>query len=388
MRSLLVGVLIGLVASGLFVAGFAAGTAVQRAQSPVASSDHGLNDFLTAYKLVTEHSYYRPVNRQRLIYGAINGMMAATGDPHTYFLSPQEDQQSSASLNGSQYAGIGAIVIPNGPTLRILTPLPNSPAGKAGLKPGDLITRIDGKSVAHIAGDNAIARIHGAAGSTVRLTIRRQGLPDFPVNVRRAQIPPTTAFASPLEHRLAYVDIFTFGGDTADEVARALRSPVVQNARGIVLDLRGNPGGYVTGAQAVVSDFVGHGVVAYEKTSDGRLHPLAVTPGHILTRLPVAVLVDGGTASAAEITAAALRDDDHAVLIGTRTYGKGSMQSVYTLSDGSSVRVTDRLWLTPTKHSIQTVGLKPDILIAPGSTSRRDQPLDTAERYLTTHAGR
>jgi carboxyl-terminal processing protease len=154
------------------------------------------------------------------------------------------------------------------------------------------------------------------------------------------------------------------------------------------VDLRGNPGGYVSAAQDIVSMFVSSGVVAYERSSDGSVQPLQVEPGRKLTSVPVAVLVDRSTASAAEITAAALRDDDGAVLVGTRTYGKGSMQSVYTLSDGSSLHITDKLWLTPKKQSIQGRGLAPDVRVSSGTRPGRDPQLSAAEQYLAGHSAR
>jgi carboxyl-terminal processing protease len=385
-NSLLIGLAIGLIASTVFIAGFAAGTIVTRSTTDsLGTSDKNLRDFLSAYQLVTQHSYYKHISRQRLVYAAIDGMFAATGDPHTMFLSPQENKQTQSELNGTQYGGIGAIVVPAGRGLRILSPLHGTPAARAGLRDGDLVTRIDGKPVSGMNGDMAVLRIHGKAGSVVRLTVQR-GPQTLVIPVTRQYISATTAYGRPLGRGLQYVQIFSFGSGTAGEVASALRDAQHSGARGLVLDLRGNPGGYVDAAQQVVSDFVSHGVVAYEKNANGSLQVLPVLPGRVIVHMPVAVLVDGDTASAAEITAAALHDDDHAVLVGTRTYGKGSMQSVYTLSDGSSMRITDRLWLTPRKRSIQQVGIKPDILIPTGADGTTDPQLQAAESYLLQHS--
>jgi carboxyl-terminal processing protease len=195
-----------------------------------------------------------------------------------------------------------------------------------------------------------------------------------------------------LAHRIGYVQIFSFGGGTAQEVAGALRTLVRGKVRGLVLDLRGNPGGFVDAAQSIVSEFVSGGVIAYEKQADKSLAPLTVLGGKQIVRgIPIAVLVDADSASAAEITAAALRDDDHAVLVGTRTYGKGSMQSIYQLADGSTIRLTDRLWLTPQKLSIANVGLQPDILVAARQKTGSNDPdlqLTAAVHYLRTHLQR
>jgi len=390
-RALSFSAIIATVLSLVFVAGFAAGAVVTRTSVNAESqtSDSNVRDFLTAYHLVTQHSYFRPFDKRHLIYAAIDGMLAATGDPHTLFLSPQENVVADQQLNGARFSGIGAIVVPQGKSLEIVAPLPKTPAAQAGIQAGDVVVRINGNPVSRMTGDNAIARIHGPAGSAVHLTlVRSRGRP-FTVTVRRAQIPPVTAYGRLLGHHIGYIQIMSFGDTTNAEVSGALSLISRQHARGVILDLRGNPGGYVDAAQQVVSHFLRHGVVAYERGPDKQLHPLPVIHTGTVSNLPLMVLVDGGTASAAEITAGALHDAHRAVLVGTRTYGKGSMQSVYALADGSSIRITDRLWLTPDKKSIQSVGISPDIYLdlptlgAQGTDA--DAQLTAAERYLTQH---
>jgi carboxyl-terminal processing protease len=390
---LALGLTIGAVLSIVFISGFLFGAVYDRHQvnSSLDASDPDIQSFLSAYNLVTQKSYYRPFDKHRLLYAAIDGMLSATGDPHTVFLSPPENQQADSQLNGSQFSGIGAIVAPATGGLEIVSPVPKSPAARAGLRAGDLVVKINGTSVAHMSSSVAIARIHGAQGTSVRLSVRRGGAPAFTVSVRRAVIPPITAYGRLLSNRLGYVQIFSFGDGTAGEVADALHMLAGDHIRGLVLDLRGNPGGFVDAAQSVVSDFAASGVVAYEKETDKSLTPLPVLGGKQLVHVPVAVLVDENTASAAEITAAALREDDHAALVGTQTYGKGSMQSVYQLADGSTLRLTDRLWLTPHKESISKVGLKPDIFAPASSQSSKgagDAQLAAAERYLARRAPR
>lgn len=380
-NSFLLGLTIGLAVAAIFGLGTAAGVVLERNRvGTVSSSDRDVQEFLSAYQLLTKQYYNQHLNRKQLIYAAINGMMSATGDPHTTFLAPEEQQVASRELNGSRYAGIGAIVVPKGTVLRVLAPLPGSPAARAGLQFNDIITGIGGQPVSSMRPGTPIDRIHGKAGTTVALTVARGGN-TFVAHVTRAEIPPITAYARPLPHHLALLSIFSFGAGTVSDVRRALSLPQVRTARGIILDLRGNPGGYVSAAQDIVSMFVDSGVVAYERSSDGTLQPLPVKSGEREVRVPVAVLVDRATASAAEITAAALRSEDHAVLIGTRTYGKGSMQSVYTLSDGSSLHITDKLWLTPDKQSIQGKGLQPNLRV-PVATGQTDPQLRAAERYL------
>lgn len=388
LSNLTLGVFIGLILSLVFGGGMLAGVLVERNNNPLAAagSDHNLQNFLAAYRLVTSDSYYRPFNKASLVQAAINGMLASTGDAHTLYFSNSETKVANTELNGAQFAGIGAIVRPAPRGLSIFAPLPKSPALRAGLRPDDLVTAINGTSVSGYNASLAVDRVRGRAGSVVRLRIVRSGRAPFTVSVRRAVIPPVTAYGRTLSHHLGYIEILSYGQSTAAEVAAALHMLDGQHIRGLVLDLRGNPGGYVDAAQTIVSEFLSSGVVAYEQTAAHKLSPLNVLPGHQITHVPVAILIDSNTASAAEITSAALRDDAHAYLVGTRSYGKGSMQSVFTLPDGSTLRITDRLWLTPHKQSIQGVGLKPNLVVnsTPSTPSGRDPQLQAAERYLET----
>lgn len=389
---LVLGIVCGLAVSLIFISGFVAGAAFDRHQvnQTVDMSDPNIQSFLSAYRLVTQRSYYRPFNKQKLLYAAIDGMLSATGDPHTVFLSPSENRQASTQLNGAGYSGIGAMVQPVSGSVEIVAPMAGSPAARARLKSGDLIIAVNGSSLRGLPGDSAIARILGRAGTVVRLTIQRGHGRPFVVALRRAQIAPVTAYARTLPHRLGLVQILSFGDNTVAQTTAALRSLAAQHVRGIVLDLRENPGGFVDSAQRIASLFLSHGVVAYEQLSNQQLMPLDVLRGQQIARVPVAILVDSGTASAAEILAAALRDDARAVLVGTRTYGKGSMQSVYQLANGSTMRLTDRLWLTPKKRSVNHVGLTPDIAVSPAATAPGgldDPDVLAAEKYLLSHPG-
>ena len=388
---LVLGLAIGALLSIIFAVGFVAGAAVEqrRVAASVDSSDPNVREFLYAYHLVTQRSYFRPFDAHHLVYAAIDGMLAATGDPHTLFLSPPQNHAADQQLNGSNFSGIGAIVVPFHGNLQIVAPLPRTPASQAGLKANDIVTRIDGAAVSKLSGDGAIARIHGPTGSIVRLTVVRGHLPSFVVRVRRAQIPAVTAYGRMLPHGIGYIQILSFGDTTNAEVAQAVSQLASPSLRGLIIDLRGNPGGYVDAAQGVVSQFLPHGTVAYEETTNHHLTALPVLPRKQAPDVPLAVLVDADSASAAEITAAALRDNHRAELIGTRTYGKGSMQSVYSLADGSSIRITDRLWLTPDKRSIGKVGVKPDLYVTETgivSGARGDPQLMAAERYLHSKA--
>ena len=391
-NNLLVGLGIGTLLSLIFFGGFFAGTIVQqRHYNDLGANDPNVREFLTAYHLVTQRSYFRPFDTHHLVYAAIDGMLSATGDPHTLFLSPPQNRQASQQLNGSEFSGIGAIVQGACRGLNIVTPLPGSPALKAGLQRGDLVTRINGASIASMTQDQAISRVHGRTGTGVRLTVTRPGRSTFTVRVKRGNIAPITAYGYMLGHSLGFIQITSFGDTTSDEVQQALTTLEARHIRGLVLDLRNDPGGFVDAAQHIVSQFLSHGVIAYEQSGKSHLQPLNVISMPQAPNVPVAILVDGGTASAAEITAAALRDHGRAVIIGTRTYGKGSMQSVYSLSDGSSIRITDRLWLTPNKKSINNRGIEPNLVVAPASGTGcaslgNDAQLNAATRYLQLHS--
>lgn len=388
---LVLGLLIGALLSVIFAVGFVAGAAVEqhRIGSSADASDPNVREFLYAYHLVTQRSYFRPFDKHHLVYAAIDGMLAATGDPHTLFLSPPQNQAADSQLNGANFSGIGAIVIPFHGNLQIVAPLPHTPAATAGLKANDIVTRIGGDPVSKMSGDTAIARIHGPTGSYVALTVVRGHGRPFVVRVKRAQIPAITAYGRMLPHGIGYIQILSFGDTTSNEVAQAIAQLAGQRVHGLILDLRGNPGGYVDAAQHVASQFLTAGTVAYEEGTSHQLQRLPVLPSKQAPQVPLAVLVDADSASAAEITAAALHDNHRAELIGTRTYGKGSMQSVYSLADGSSIRITDRLWLTPNKRSIAKVGIKPDIYVSQTGVvtgASEDPQLTAAEHYLLTRS--
>lgn len=379
---LLAGFLIGGILSAVFGIGFAAGAVFDRREvsSQIDLSNPDVRNFLATYRLVTQRSYYR-VSQRRLMYAAINGMLSATGDPHTVFLPTAQNRSANAQLNGQPFTGIGAMVRESRGLLQVLAPIPNGPAARAGIRENDLIIAINGRSARGLSASTALGRIHGAAGTVVRLTVRRGRGEKLVIPVTRARLPAITAYGRMLPHRLGYVQVLSFGANTATQVAQALTDLKRRRMRALVLDLRGNPGGYVDAAQRIVSRFVARGVVAYERTPNKTLVPLPVLPNMRITSVRVAVLVDANSASAAEITAAALRDDDRATIIGTRTYGKGSMQSVYSLAGGASVRITDRLWLTPRKRSIGGVGIRPDVRITAGGPG--DPALRTATQFLS-----
>jgi len=355
------------------------------------------SDLLQAYIHLNADSYYRPFDQKQLLYQAISGLLTLPQDSHTVFSPPVEAQAISTKLNEGQ-AGIGAqVTMISGTGLLIQAPYFDSPAMKAGLKAGDIITAVRGKDsrgqdtwidIRRMTADDAVNLIHGDAGTIVQLMVLRQGHgKPVAISLTRNYIPTTKIdVAGPV----GYLEFDEFGINTATEVHQALASLLSQHIKYLVLDLRDNPGGYVNTAQAIASEFLAKGSVIYwnqTKRDDGTLSTVAsyvVSPG-IAQYIPIAVLVNSNTASAAEILAAALQENGRAKVIGTHTYGKGSEQEDITLPDQSSLRITTTLWLTPRRHEVNGTGITPDIQVQPSpSAPAQDPVLQRAIQYLLT----
>jgi carboxyl-terminal processing protease len=279
-------------------------------------------------------------------------------------MSPEEYKQATMPLDGS-YEGIGAYVDSSGDYLTIITPMTGSPAESAGLKAGDEITAVDGKDMTGIDPNIVLQSVLGPSGSSVVLTVHR---PDpestFDVTIKRAKIVVPTIESKMLDEKIGYIALASFGDTTTDDLKKALTELMAQNPKGLILDLRNNGGGYLTTAIEVVSQFVGDGVVMYEQEASGTMNEYNAIPGGLATKIPLVVLVNEGTASASEITAGAIQDYGRGVLVGTTTYGKGSVQNWITLdNDQGAVRITVAHWLTPKQRQINGVGLTPDYVV-------------------------
>jgi len=344
--------------------------------APVPNELHQpLSDLWQGYQRLNSESYWRPFKDQKkLFYNAIQGMLSSTSDAHTIYIPPADNSNVSQQLNETMY-GIGAEVQMTNVGL-IISPLVDSPAVKAGLQPGDIITHVDGRDIRRLTTDLAVALIHGPINTEVTLTIIRSGTTHpFNLKVVRGSIPSVLAnrFGS-----IGYVGFYEFGANTANEVHDALRQLLAQHITGLVLDLRDNPGGYVDTAKAIASEFLpAKSVLFWERANlgGGQYSDTATrvsTPG-IAQRVPIVVLVNSGTASAAEILTAALREHGRARVVGATTYGKGSVQEDVPLTDGSALRITIHLWLTPQKHQIDGKGLTPDIVLRRAASSLDNQ---------------
>jgi carboxyl-terminal processing protease len=319
--------------------------------------------FAEVYERI-KREYVDDVDDRALMEKAIRGMVAAL-DPHSAFLDSEEFEEIRLSTMGS-YPGVGIEVVAEDSAVKILRPIEGSPADQAGLLPGDQIVRIDDADIgADLAG--AIARMRGSSGSLVKLTVRRHAtgeIVDF--SLRRAKVEVHSVAQQVLEPGYGYLRISGFSETTADDVNRAvarLKRANPRGLKGLVLDLRNNPGGVLEAGVAVADAFLDEGVIvtADGRTPDARFR-MDATPGDVIDGAPLVVLVNGGSASASEIVAGALKDHGRAELIGHRTYGKGSVQTVMPLSHGGAVKLTTSRYFTPSGASIHGKGIVPDII--------------------------
>jgi carboxyl-terminal processing protease len=320
--------------------------------------------FWEAWNIVHEQYVEQPVDDQVLMQGAIRGMMDALGDEQTFYMEPQVYENETSSLQG-EYEGIGAYVDTEGDYLMIVSPIEGSPAEQAGLQPGDKVIAIDGEDMTGVPPEEARLKVLGPEGSKVTLTVTREGEPGpLEFTITRAQIEIRSAEGKMLENNIGYVDINTFGERTTQELRAALDDLLKQNPRGIVIDLRNNPGGYLSTAVEVSSEFIDEGVILYEEYGDGRRDTHRALGNGQATDIPLVVLINEGSASASEILAGALQDYDRAKLVGVKSFGKGSVQNWVPLSDNQgAARVTIARWLTPDERLIDHIGLMPDVVV-------------------------
>lgn len=342
--------------------------------------------FWEAWNLVHEQYVNQPVDDTLLMQGAIRGMMEAVGDDYTFYMDPQVYEVETSSLSG-EYQGIGAFVDTRGDYLTIVSPIEGSPAQAAGLRPGDMIIAIDGEDMTGYTPEEARQRVLGEAGTTVVLTVAREGEAEpLEFSIVRARITVPSVTGEMLDNGIAYIDINTFGEKTTPELRAKLDELLAQNPKGIIVDLRFNPGGYLITSVEVTSEFLGEGVVLIEQYGDGSRDTYNALGNGRATDLPIVVLINEGSASASEIVAGALQDYGRAKLVGVKSYGKGSVQTLAPLSnDQGAARVTIAKWLTPRERTIQDIGLTPDYIVEitdEDYENNRDPQLDKAVEVL------
>lgn len=304
--------------------------------------------------------YLYPVDSNTLVEGALKGMAQSTNDPYTVYMPPSQATSFHEGLS-DQYEGIGAQVEQVGETI-VLTPMKGSPAEKAGMRPGDQLVSIDGKPVTGKSVDEVVSKIKGPAGTKVTVGVRRANQPQIiQLTITRAAIPLQSVVTKRYPDQTALVQITQFGEDTGDKLKQQLQTLNKQGLSGLVLDMRGNPGGYLSTVQEIGDLLLPKGAVLYRLVDRDGHEQVARSNGSPLSlHVPIVVLMDGNTASAAEILAAALHDSAQAPLVGTHSFGKGIAQTEETFGDGSSLKYTQLKWLTPKGVWIQGKGLQPD----------------------------
>jgi carboxyl-terminal processing protease len=333
-------------------------------EQPPLNVGHAFDPFWETWRLVEEHyvdcQAIQPVNMTR---GAIHGMLASLGDfGHTTFATPEQLKELKASLEGHM-EGIGARLTVRKKLPTVLDTLPGSPAREKGLKAGDVLLAVNHKPVADLALPDIVKMVRGPAGTVVHLEVMRAGRSE-PVELAipraRVNVPEASWHLLP-DVPIAHIAIQEFGNRVDRQLEEALGEARSRGAKALILDVRGNMGGLKDQAVAVTSEFLKSGNVFLEKDAKGQVTPIPVKAGGHATDIPVAVLIDGGTASSAEIFAGALQDHQRGKLIGTKTFGTGTVLQAFGLSDGSAVFLAVTLWLTPNGREIWHKGITPDI---------------------------
>ncbi len=341
--------------------------------------------FWEAWGIIKAEFLGKAPDDKSMTYAAVKGMVDTLGDEHTHFDEPARAAILESDLNGN-FEGIGATVETKNGQIVIVAPLKGRPAEKAGLQPGDIVAKIDGQSTDGMSLTEAISHIRGPKGTQVTLTIVRVGASaPLDITITRATIETEVVSQRQLDNGLVYLQLAEFSAPSSKAVDNALQDLLKTNPKGIIFDLRGNPGGFLQSAIEIGSEFVGSGLILSEQDKDGNKLPHPALTGGRATKIPLVVLVDKGSASASEIVSGAIKDSKRGILVGEKTFGKGSVQISNTLSDKSHLTVTIRHWLMPNGTDIHGQGIEPDIAVPFNEADRkagRDPQLERAIQYL------
>jgi len=313
-------------------------------------------------KIEKKHISNGDLDTQTMVYGAVEGMVKALGDPYTSYMDPEDSEEFATGMEGS-FEGIGAELGIRDEILTVIAPISGMPAEKAGLRAGDKIIKINDEMTSSITIDEAVKKIRGPKGTEVSLTvISSEATETKEIKITRDTIDLASVYYEQKWGNIAYLQISSFTEDTAEEFSREITKVIADNNKAIVLDLRNNPGGFLNVSIEIASRFVSRGsVVVQEKHRNGNVEKFKSMGGDVFSETPVIVLINEGSASASEILAGALRDLNGSKLVGKKSFGKGSVQQLENFSDGSSLKVTVAEWLTPLGQSINETGLEADI---------------------------
>ncbi|MDO8516362.1 MAG: S41 family peptidase [bacterium] len=343
--------------------------------------------FWEAWSLVSDNYLKnKSVSDQTKVYGAIRGLVGSLGDPYTEFFNPDENKKFQADVRGN-FSGIGAEIGMRKDQIVIIAPLKDSPAERAGVKAGDYILKVDSSSTDSMTVDDAVGHIRGEEGTNVTLNLFRDGWDkprDFTITRQKIEVP--TIDLKMKEGNIAHIQMYSFNANTEDLFLEALIDASKEGAQGIVLDLRNNPGGYLDVAVSLAGWFLPEGsVVVSEEGKDGERISLKSTGSGKLANFPLVILINEGSASASEILAGALRDNAKIKLIGKQSFGKGTVQELETLHDGSSIKMTIAHWVLPNGTILENEGLKPDYEVELSDEdvkNEKDTQLDKAIEVL------
>lgn len=333
-----------------------------------------------------KNAYVEPVDDAKVLEDAIRGMIAGL-DPHSSYLEPEAFEELQEHTTG-EFGGVGIEISLDDGFIRVITPIDDTPAVKAGIKAGDLITRIDNEPVKSMGLDDAINRMRGKPGTEIILTILRDG-EEKPRNIKviRDVIKVTSIKHRMLGDQYAYIRITQFQGNTGSDLKEVLRKIQGKGEiKGLVLDMRNNPGGVLQAAVEVVDAFINKGMIVYTK---GRLAnadtEFLATDDIVLAEVPMVVLINGGSASASEIVAGALQDHKRAVIMGTTSFGKGSVQTILPLTDQRALKLTTARYFTPSGRSIQAQGIQPDVVVEEAELKKLQGRVYPKEKDLSGH---
>ena len=357
---------IALFAVALFVVFAVGGLVVQKRCAAEGGNDYESIELFTDVLAIVKKSYVEEVDTKKLIYGAINGMLASL-DPHSSFMPPDMYKEMKIDTKGS-FGGLGIEITIKDGILTVISPIEDTPAFRAGIKAGDQILKIDDRFTKDMSIMDAVKRMRGAKGTKVILTIVREGF-DKPKDFTlvRDIIQVKSVRSMTLDSGYGYVRIAQFQEKTDDDLVKALATLREENGgalKGLVLDLRNDPGGLLDQAVKVADHFVEEGLIVYTegREKDSRMQ-FSARKGGTEPTYPMVVLINGGSASASEIVAGALQDHKRAIVMGTQSFGKGSVQTIIPLSDDSGLRLTTARYYTPNGRSIQAKGITPDIVV-------------------------
>ncbi|HET8574717.1 MAG TPA: S41 family peptidase [Candidatus Paceibacterota bacterium] len=383
-----------LVVGGFFYSGYLLGmtrvsSAMQVADaSGAAGTDADFSAFWKVWNIINEKSIYnKNVDPQQKVWGAIEGLTASLGDPYTTFFPPEESKNFQSVVQG-KFGGLGVEIGVRDQKLVVIAPLAGTPAAQAGIKSGDTITEVNGKPTSQMTVDEAVDQIRGEVGTSVTLTVVRDGEKNpLSFTIKRAVINIPTIDTKELPGGIFDIALYSFTSDSPDLFRTALRKFEQTGDHKLILDLRGNPGGYLEAAVDMASWFLPAGQVVVEEQSGGKVQKVYRSKGYNIfgNNLKLVILVDGGTASAAEILSGALSEHHVATLVGSQTFGKGSVQELVPITSDTSLKITVAEWLTPNGISISKNGLTPDVVVNASSTdfaNGKDPQLSKAIQIL------